>query len=357
MTGIQGMAPVGVHSGRNSAGQGSVAKSKWQLLSVIEDIREPLGLKGTSIALLRAMLSFIRSDMVTSKRVEDHMCFASNAALARRAHVSVQTVERHVAKLVKLGLLARRSSGNGKRWARRDRQGQIVYATGLSLMPLVERHAEFLGIASALDARAQELALLRDKCAVALSEFKARILQSKNVDDLVSRARTLFRRKPDEAALRALLVDINSEIGLLAAPETKELRDIDHSIEGHKETDLDPSVKEEPSISVEVSPDQMEWAYPRLCSELRFSRTQEHCERTMADLANHLQLKEVWREIQSLGPALSFMMLGYILERIETIKTPKAYARSLFVGLNEGRLEWKSLLVKAKRPMNSKHAV
>lgn len=348
------MAPVGVHSGRNSAGQGSSVRSKWQLLNVIEDIREPLGLKSTSIALLRAMLSFMRSDTVSSKRVEDHMCFASNAALAKRAHVSVQTVERHVAKLVKLGLLARRPSGNGKRWARRDQQGQIVYATGLSLLPLVERHGEFLGIASALEARTQELTLLRDRCLAALAELKKRVLHSDALDQFFSRAKAVFRRKPDHDALRDLLDEIGTKMGVLTVSDTEELKDTAHTIEGHKETDLNPSVKKEPSISFEVSPDQMEQAYPRLCAELRFARSQDQCQRSLDELANHLQLDDVWTDMRTLGPALSFMVLGYILERIETIKTPKAYARSLVSGLNEGRLEWKSLLVKAKRAPTAK---
>ena len=65
---IQGMAPAGAHSSHKATGQAGIAQNKWQLLKVIEDIREPLGLKGTSISLLRAMISFLRVDNVDATR-------------------------------------------------------------------------------------------------------------------------------------------------------------------------------------------------------------------------------------------------------------------------------------------------
>lgn len=347
MTAATGLAPIGAHSRSESVGTGSVARSKWQLLKVIEDIRKPLGLKGTSIALLRAMLSFVRSDAITAASDEAHICFASNAALATRAHVSVQTVERHIAKLVDLGLLVRKSSGNGKRWARRDGQGRIILATGLSLLPLVRRHTEFLSMAEAQATRMRKLALLRDKCTTALAEL--RNLCPATYEKLASRAQRLFRRKPDGAALHKLLVDITEEITSLQPPCAENLRGTDPEIEGQKETSLIPSVEEKSSISIEVDTDQMQRSYPRLCTELRFARSQLTCHRQMDDLAAQLHLGPVWFTIRDLGPSLSFMVLGYILERIETIEKPKAYAQTLLSGLQENRLDWRTLLTRPKR--------
>ncbi len=349
MTAATGLAPIGAHSRSDSAGQGSIARNKWQLLKVIEDIREPLGLKGTSLALLRAMLSFVRSDAVTAASDAAHVCFASNAALANRAHVSVQTVERHIAKLVDLGLLVRKSSGNGKRWARRDGQGRIILATGLSLLPLVRRHAEFLSMAEAQATRTRDLALLRDKCATALAELRSLSHCSATYESLKSRAQRLFRRKPDGTALHDLLIDITEEITRLEPSDPENLRGTDPEIEGQKETSLTPSVEEKSSISVEVDPDQMERAYPRLCTELRFARSQDACHRQMDDVATQLHLGSVWFSIQDLGPALSFMVLGYILERIETIQAPKAYAQTLLSRLRENRLDWRTLLTHPNR--------
>jgi DNA-binding MarR family transcriptional regulator len=185
---IQGMAPAGARPSRKATGQRVTAQSKWQLLKTIEDIREPLGLKGTSISLLRAMISFLRVDHVDATRDDGHICFASNASLAKRAHVSIQTVERHIAKLVSLGLLTRRSSGNGKRWARRDRQGSVVLATGLSLLPLAERYPEFLRMAQDYQDLKNELGRLRDMCSAAMSNLKAHLMPANRDEGLLSKA-------------------------------------------------------------------------------------------------------------------------------------------------------------------------
>lgn len=346
---LQGLAPEGANPRDISTGQGSIAQGKWALLSVIEEIREPLNLKGTSIAILRAMLSFLREDSISAHRDAAHICFASNAALARRAHVSIQTVERHVSKLVQLGLLSRRSSGNGKRWARRNIDGEVVLATGLSLMPLVQRYDEFIGMARSYAAQQHKLSLLRDKCATALARLKSLGFDTDHLAMLNERARLLFRRKPDADALSQLLEDISEEISSKTPQDSEDLKGRDHHYEGHKEPDLTLSVKKEKQISIKVSQDQMEQAFPRLCAELRCARSEQDCNRRMHDIAQHLRLGHHWTQIQTLGPALSFMILGYLLQRIEDIRSPRAYAIYLFKTMSCDSPDWKSMMQPAQR--------
>lgn len=345
---IQGMAPAGARSLRTATGQGGIAQSKWQLLKVIEDIREPLGLKGTSISLLRAMISFLRVDHVDATRDDGHICFASNASLAKRAHVSIQTVERHISKLVSMGLLNRRSSGNGKRWARRDRQGSIVLATGLSLLPLADRYPEFVRLAQDHQDRQNELRCLRDMCSAALSDLKARLLPADCDEGLLARARKILRRQSDKQALSDLLDQITVEIAKISAPEPTDLRDSAPKIEGHKETSQTQFVEKETSFQIEVDQDQMAHAYPKLCAELRFAKTQEDCRRLMDDLAKYLNLGNTWFSVKDLGPALSFMILGYLLERAETINNHRGYAFKLCQDLSNKSLDWRTLLKKPK---------
>ena len=91
----------------------------------------------------------------------------------------------------------------------------------------------------------------------------------------------------------------------------------------------------------------MEHAYPRLCTELRFAKNQEDCCRLMDDLAGFLNLGNTWFAIKDLGPALSFMILGYLLERSESISNHRGYAFKLIHDLSSKSLDWQSLL---KRP-------
>jgi replication initiation protein RepC len=343
---IQGMAPAGARSSHKATGQGGIAQSKWQLLKTIEDIREPLGLKGTSISLLRAMISFLRVDHVDATRDDGHICFASNASLAKRAHVSIQTVERHITKLVSLGLLTRRSSGNGKRWARRDRKGSIILATGLSLLPLAERYPEFIRMAQEHQDLKSELGRLRDMCSAALTNLKARLMPANCDESLLSKARNLLRRQPDKQALRDLLDEITVEISKINCAEPDELRVTAPEIEGHKETSKTQYVKEKTSFQVEVDQEEMERAFPKLCAELRLAKNQHECQRLMDDVARYLNLGNTWFGIKDFGPALSFMILGYLLERTETINNHRGYAFRLSQDLSDKSLDWRTLLTK-----------
>ena len=321
-----------------------MAASKWTLLRAVEDIREPLGLKGTSIAILRAMISFVKADQISGQRDDTHICFASNAALSKRAHVSVQTVERHIAKLVSLGLLRRRSSANGKRWARRDTSGRVVLATGLSLLPLLERYAEFIDQYQLYKENSVTLTLLRDKCAMALARLKNYLGDFEQYELLLRKARNLLRRQPDQSALSALHAEITEELQKIDHSEPDDLMGTDVENEGHIETPLNPSVKEEEASPDKVTPSQMHQAYPKLCAELRSARNQSDCEQRMAQIAAYLGLGDLWQQIKHKGSAQAFMCLGYLLERAEHIRKPRSYAYYLLDGLDNGRISWTTLL-------------
>ncbi len=353
---LTGLAPQGAHSPRHSAGQEIIVPTKWSLLQVIEDIREPLGLKSTSISLLRAMISFIKGNHITAAGDDGHVCFASNAALAKRTHVSVQTVERHIAKLVSLGLLTRRSSANGKRWARRDRNGRVVLATGLSLLPLSERFPEFLQLNQIHQDSLAKLSLLRDKCVIALSQLKPHLPDRSDLETFFQTARNLLRRRVPTEALSALLQDITQELQSLTGEEAENLRDTGPEIEGHKEPHMNQSVRKEESSQIEVSPGEMERSYPRLCAELRTARDQTECERRMGEIASQLNLGNLWFEIRLLGSAKAFMTLGYLLERIENIEKPRGYAFHLLQGLTNGTIPWRTLL-KGRKTLKPGHSV
>jgi replication initiation protein RepC len=72
--------------------------------------------------------------------------------------MAAATLRRHLAVLVECGLLIRRDSPNGKRYARRGQGGTIETAFGFDLTPLVARAAEFERMAT--DARTERRAYL-----------------------------------------------------------------------------------------------------------------------------------------------------------------------------------------------------
>ncbi len=329
-----------------SMGQGLSVPTKWQLLAVVEDIRECLGLRGTSITVLRAMLSFLQTDRVNAERDADHVCFASNATLARRAHVSVQTVERHIAKLAGLGLIARQTSGNGKRWARRDGAGQVTVVSGLSLLPLLHRFTEFTRRAQAEAARRTKISDLRAKCTLALARLAERA-EGTGMALVITEARKALRRRLDADALDLLLIEIKEQLSDSASVKTPKIRDSGPEIEGHKEPALNPD-KKDMDFKVQVRPDQMEASFPRLCSDLRTLGTQRACARRMDELADGLNLGPVWLEAKKLGPALSFILLGYALERCDGLRSPRAYLSKLIAGLRGGEVQWSTLLGRPK---------
>ncbi|MDC0739617.1 helix-turn-helix domain-containing protein [Cognatishimia sp. SS12] len=340
----------------HAAGQGACALSKWQLLNVIEELREPLGLKGTSIAVLRALLSFIPSDEISERRLEAHLCFASNASLARRAHVSIQTIERHIAKLVSLDLLQRLPSGNGKRWARRDNTGRITYATGLSALPLLRRYAELCAQAEQYAAEKQKLITLRDRCASGLAELVSLARDSATVAALTSRARKLLRRKPQAEALQGFLSEITTELAAYQDENPTDLRASDTQSEGHKETSLNRSAFKHTNMDVQVTDKDMETKFPKLCAELRLARTPQACQQRMDQLADQLGLGYLWTEAKKMGPALSFIILGYLLERLDQIHAPRSYAWRLITSLNRGEMSWQNLMRAPESARNS-HSV
>ncbi len=236
-------------------------------------------------------------------------------------------------------------SANGKRWARRDRQGRVVTATGLSLMPLSERHAQFLQEAQRHAERVLEFTVLRDKVSAALAHLRELLADDAKISDLMVTVRNALRRKPDANVLGNLLAEISVEISQITQANTENLMANNHENEGHKEDSLNPIVKKEKHSQIQVSPDQMERSFPRLCSELRFARNQAHCDRLMDDIAEYLRFGQTWYAMKSThGPALRFMVLGFIFQRAENIKSHQAYLISLMSKIDRGDMQPTALL-------------
>lgn len=157
-----------VEEARKPGSNHPAAVNKWQLFRTLTEIRYHLGVSDRALSVLNALLSFhpetalslpkarviaeasetanAGEDMEGASRSCDLIVFPSNKALGLRAHgMAPATLWRHLTALVQAGLIIRRDSPNGKRYARKDTSGQERFsdAFGFDLTPLVARAPEF----------------------------------------------------------------------------------------------------------------------------------------------------------------------------------------------------------------------
>ncbi|MCM2396034.1 replication initiation protein RepC [Rhizobium sp. S95] len=120
--------------------QGKTA-DKWQVFRDASVAMELLGIQSNSLAVLDALLSFFPGNEL--RQGSQLIVFPSNVQLALRAHgMAGATLRRHLAILVDAGLIVRKDSANGKRYARKDGAGQVETAFGFDLSPLLARSEE-----------------------------------------------------------------------------------------------------------------------------------------------------------------------------------------------------------------------
>jgi replication initiation protein RepC len=156
--------------------------NKWQVYRTLTEIRERIGVSDRALSVLNALLSFHPETALTLPRppaeaAEDEgegarasscdlVVFPSNRQLCQRAHgMAEKTLRNHLAVLVQSGLVIRRDSPNGKRYARKDVSGQERFsdAFGFDLTPLVSRAAEFEVMAEAIKRERRAVLLLKER--------------------------------------------------------------------------------------------------------------------------------------------------------------------------------------------------
>ena len=134
---------------------------KWKVFRAICVARPRLGVSERALSVLNALLSFYPETTLSG---DDLIVFPSNEQLSLRAHgMPASTLRRHLAGLVDAGLVLRRDSPNGKRYARKGRGGELQFAFGFDLSPLVARAEEFEGLAAEIEAEARAVKLARER--------------------------------------------------------------------------------------------------------------------------------------------------------------------------------------------------
>jgi replication initiation protein RepC len=156
-------------------GASEIVVHKWRLFRALTEAKGPLGITDRALSVLHALLSFHQETALTLPEADAGegegdssapgiVVFPSNRELSIRAHgMAPATLRRHLASLVEAGLIIRRDSPNGKRFARRGQGGEIAEAFGFDLTPLIARAAEIENLAEEVRIENRAIALLREK--------------------------------------------------------------------------------------------------------------------------------------------------------------------------------------------------
>ncbi|XAZ20341.1 replication initiation protein RepC (plasmid) [Sinorhizobium sp. B11] len=138
---------------------------KWKVFRDVCEARPLLDISDRTLAVLNALLSFYPENHLSGEA--SMVVFPSNRQLIVRAHgIAVTTLRRHLAALVDAGLIIRKDSANGKRFARRKTSGELEDAYGFSLAPLLARSEELAAMAQRIEADRTALRRARERLTI-----------------------------------------------------------------------------------------------------------------------------------------------------------------------------------------------
>ena len=155
------------------------AIDKWKVYRDVCTARSTLGLRDRALAVLSALLSFHPSSELASG--SNLIVFPSNEQLAARANgIAGTTLRENLAILVTKGLIHRKDSPNGKRYARKSRSGAIETAYGFDLSPLLARAEELALTAIEVAATAQKIKALKERITLCRRDIRMLISTAVN---------------------------------------------------------------------------------------------------------------------------------------------------------------------------------
>ncbi|MEO1866073.1 MAG: plasmid replication protein RepC, partial [Pseudomonadota bacterium] len=208
------------------------ACDKWALLRDLTVVRKSFNVSDRDLVVLAALLScHPRTHLADDEAL---IVFPSNATLSDRAHgMPESTLRRHLAALVQSGLILRRDSPNGKRYARRGVSGQIDRAFGFDLRPLALRAGDITIKAEKEREAAYELRLKREAVVIRLRDLSKLIAWGEDqiatnwvsLQQTCSDLQRSLRRKLDMSQLQELerrICLITSKINTLMNPLKEE---------------------------------------------------------------------------------------------------------------------------------------
>ncbi len=342
---------------------------KWKIHRWLCEAKTVFQINDRSLAVLSALLSFYPENNLSAQN--GLVVFPSNKQLALRAHgMADATLRRHIAALIETGLITRQDSPNGKRYARRTREGGVQIAFGFSLSPLLVRADEIEQAAQRINAEKTALRELRERVTL-LRRDNAKLIEfalNEEMDgpwtELHIRLRQLVdaiprRAEPEELArlaqaLEFLRADIDKALNnqqkaqnMSGYESQNERRHIESNPDSHFEKqDLQQTKTLAPSISLDqimrICPDLEDYATHPIRNWSIFTETAQTVRRFLGvnDMLQELAMK-------TLGEHQTAILIAYILQRHAEIQSPAAYLRSFIEKARGGEFSLTSLLTSA----------
>jgi replication initiation protein RepC len=282
-------------------------------------------------------------------------------------------LRRHIAVLVDAGVIIRRDSPNGKRYARKGRAGAISQAFGFDLSPLVARAEEFESLAEEVRAADRALRLARERITLLRRDIAKMIATGieegvptrragqgpANWAELHELYRSIVVRIPRTAVL-AELEPIAEELALLADeilslleshvkssnPSANESRSERHKQNSNPDLHIDsePSFQESRAAVAEVKPPTPRAAEPSFPLGMVLDACPDILDYAKGDISNWQDFvaaaavirsmlgisPSAWEDAQSvMGERQAATVVAAILQRGAAIASAGGYLRDL----------------------------
>ncbi|MBY5935578.1 replication initiation protein RepC [Tateyamaria omphalii] len=342
---------------------------KWDVLRELGVAGPELGVSDRQLTVLQALLSF-HPETELGGDGDAPVVFPSNASICERLNgMACSTMRRHLAGLVKAGLIIRRDSPNGKRYTNRS-----GHAFGFDLSPLALRFPEICAMAEAIRAERDRLKRLRQTVSLmrrdlaSLAIYGAETRPELSVWDAFSdlailTARDLRRRLTEEDMNRLgkRLEEALDKARDLLEPNNLITTDAENEHHNHtsntKVTGFEPShgatrkeaKNDEDGKSIHRTSHDNEPAIPlglilSICAEIQIYTEAPirhwHDLVRAADMVRPMMgiQSSVWLEaVDTMGPEQAAVTVAAMLERFDQIKSPGGYLRHLARRAGEGK--------------------
>jgi replication initiation protein RepC len=371
-----------------SARQPDKVVHKWRIFRAICTARPALCVSERSLAVLNALLSFHPETTLAAE--DDLIVFPSNEQLCLRTHgMPPSTLRRQLAALVDAGLIVRRDSPNGKRYARKGRGGEITLAFGFDLSPLAARAEEFERMAEEIEAEARAVRLAKERITLCRRDI-AKMIATGVEEDVPTCGAGQGPASWQEvhAAFRGLVEGISRNAGLdeleVAAEALSSLaNDVLNLLENHLKVTIisaNESHNERhkqnsnPNSQIELEPSLREGRAERAASNARTSAATErtyplgmvlsacpdivdYAKGGIANWRDFLATAAVvrpmlgispsaWEEARTvMGEAEAAVVVACLLQRSSTIQSAGGYLRELTRKAGEGEFSLGPILM------------